>query len=254
MAFLEAKKLVKYYGKILALNNVSLSINKGTIYGLVGPNGAGKSTLLRIIVGVTKPTFGHVFLDGKEITFHTNVHLRKLIGYIPEKISLYNALTVREFLSFIAKLYDVPEDIFESDVKTLSELFGIAPYMEKYIGTLSKGYQQRVLVVSILMRDPPVYILDEPFYGLDPHGIHLLKKVLTEKVENGQALVLVASHILPLIQEFATRIGIIYKGRILLEKEGRLEMKKISTTFLERLYLESIKEVERLENMDTSEI
>ncbi|MGQ4832486.1 MAG: ABC transporter ATP-binding protein [Candidatus Asgardarchaeia archaeon] len=252
MAFLEAQKLVKYYGRVLALDKVSLSIERGTIYGIVGPNGAGKSTLLKIIMGITRPTFGHIFINGHEYGVNKNIHLRKMMGFIPEKISLYNALTTEEFLSFIARLYDIPREIYEERMKEYAKIFGVDVFLHKYIGTLSKGYQQRVLIVSILIREPIMYLLDEPFYGLDPDGIYLFKKILIEKVENDNALVLVASHILPLIQEFANRIGIIYKGKILLEKEGKIEEGKLPLTYLEKLYLESLREVEKFEKGTTT--
>ncbi|MGQ4914413.1 MAG: ABC transporter ATP-binding protein [Candidatus Asgardarchaeia archaeon] len=208
---LEVKNISKRYKHIMALNKVTLSASAGTILGLVGPNGAGKTTLIKILAGIIRPDEGTVIIDGVNVTTDYS-KIQDEIGYLPEKIFVYPTLTGYEFLRFMAGLYDIPDEFFEDRYELYLDLFKIGEYVDEPLGTMSKGMLQRIVLTSIFIREPKIYLLDEPFYGLDPEGIWILKKILREKARD-EALVLVSSHILPLVEEFCNKIVILHRGK-----------------------------------------
>jgi len=222
---IETFRLTKYYGSLLAVNQVNLKVKRGKIHGLVGPNGAGKTTILKILCGILKPSSG----DAKILRYSVlrePLKVKSLIGYIPERIYAYDALTVTEFLRFIGQLYQIPKGTLSARIEKYMEMFELEDYRDFFLDTLSKGLLQRVMVVSLFIREPKVYILDEPFYGLDPHSSWMFKKLLKEKVEEG-ASVLLSTHILEVVERFADTITIIDRGRII--AEGVLEELKKKT-------------------------
>jgi len=207
--------LTKYYGENQALGGLDLEVGRHTIYGIIGPNGAGKTTLLKIVAGIIRPTAGEVRVLGYSLREEPE-RVKALIGYLPEKPRAYDALTVREFLEFIRELYSIPSDAFTERVEEYSKAFGLAGYSHFFMGSLSKGLLQRALLAAIFVREPQIYLLDEPFHGLDPSGIWQLRRLLREKGKLG-ATVLVATHILDLAEKLCDRIAIINQGRILIE-------------------------------------
>jgi len=224
----------KYYELVKALDEVTLTVPKGTILGLVGPNGAGKTTLMKILAGIFKPDLGSVRLFGKDL-FFDYFETRKMIGYLPEKIILYPTLTGFEFLKFVSGLYNIDEQTFKERLAKYASRMKIEPYINTFLGTMSKGMLQKVVLTGIFIREPMIYLLDEPFYGLDPEGIWILRQLLREKANKG-ATVIVSSHILPLVEELCDRIAIIYKGKI--HAEGTV--KEISNWVGESKTLEEI--------------
>jgi ABC-2 type transport system ATP-binding protein len=230
-------KMSKYFGKKLAVDELDLVVNPGEIVGLVGPNGAGKTTTLRVLAGIIRASSGSVVVDGHDIKDEP-IPAKESMGYIPEKPTCYPSLTVREYLMFIARIYDVPTPVALLRMSKYVEMFQLEEYLNTYIGTLSKGNLQRTLVVGIFIREPPyILALDEPIYGLDPRGAWSLKSHLQELKEEGSAI-LVSTHILEVAQKICDRFVIMNEGEVvgrgtldeLLAQNGR-------TTNLEEVFL-----------------
>jgi len=230
-------RVVKYFGNVTALKEINMNVRKGTIHGIIGPNGAGKTTLLRIIAGIIFPTVGHVSVFGKTHS-SDSVYIKSRIGYLPEIVSLYSDLTPIEFFKFIKAVFKIPKEKYEHRLAEYLELFEFdTRFLNDYMANLSKGMLQRVAIISILLHDPQLFLLDEPFYGLDPRGMWTLKKILRDRVMEG-ATVIVASHILPLIEDFCEYVTILKEGRAILE--GTIEEIKSETGIkksLEELFI-----------------
>lgn len=206
---IEIQNVTKIYGEQVALDNVSLTIQKGEIVGLLGPNGAGKSTLMKIITCYIPPTKGDVNVCGHNI-FDDSLAVRRSIGYLPEHNPLYLEMYIREFLKFTAGIYKVPNA--KQRVEEMIELVGLTPEANKKIGQLSKGYRQRVGLAQALIHDPEVLILDEPTTGLDPNQLEeirsLIRNVGKEKV------VLLSTHIMQEVAAMCNRAVIINHGKL----------------------------------------
>ena len=235
---IEIINLTKFYGTFKVLDRINLKVEKGQIYGLVGPNGAGKTTLIKTACGILKPTFGKIKIMGYDV-WKDPINAKSLLGYVPEIVNIYPSLTVLEFLHFIGKFCKIPREIVEERIWHYAHLFDLEKYMNTIIEDLSKGYMRRVALVSAFIRDPQVYLLDEPFADLDPRAIWTLRKILQKEVKNGKTVFL-ASHVLELVEKIAEKIAIINKGRIIASgcieelKEATREKRKS----LEELFLE----------------
>lgn len=204
-----AKQVTKIYGKQKALDDVLLSIQKGEIVGFLGPNGAGKSTMMKIITGYIPPTKGIVEVNGLNIFEHT-LEVKKQIGYLPEQNPLYYEMYVKEFLEFVARLYGIKNPM--SKVKEMIDICGLAMEQHKKIGTLSKGYKQRVGLAQALIHNPSVLILDEPTSGLDPNQLEEIRNLIKELGKN--KTVLFSTHIMQEVEAICNRVIIIHKGKI----------------------------------------
>lgn len=233
---IEVSGLAKFYGQSQVLWDLNLHVEQGTIFGIVGPNGAGKTTLLKIVAGIIRPAAGEVKILGESLGKDPE-KVKSLIGYLPEKPRAYDVLTVKEFLEFIRELYSIPDAVFGERVEGYSKALGLGDYDQSFMGSLSKGLLQRVLLASIFVREPRIYLLDEPFSGLDPSGIWQLRRLLLEKVKSG-GTVLMATHILDFAEKLCDRIAIISKGRILIEGTSqRLREAAGTERSLEEAYL-----------------
>ena len=211
----------KRFGSKVAVRDLELEVNPGEIVGLVGPNGAGKTTTLRVLTGIIKPTRGTVKVNGYNM-FSETIKAKRSIGYIPEKPSCYPSLTAREYVMFMARIYDVPPEIALIRMRTYVDTFQLDEFLDMYIGTLSKGNLQRVLLVGIFVRNPPyVLALDEPIYGLDPRGAWNLKALIKRLRTEGSA-VLISTHILEVAAELCDRFVIMNEGEVV--GRGTLEM------------------------------
>ena len=210
---IEIVGLTKKYGRKEAVRKLNLKVNPGEILGLVGPNGAGKSTTLRIMTGIIKPTSGSVYIDGHDMLRDPLV-AKESIGYIPERPTCYPSLTVREYVMFIARIYNVPAEIALVRMREFVEMFHLDPFLNSYIGTLSKGNLQRALLVGIFVREPPyILALDEPIYGLDPRGAWNLKAHLRKLRDEGSAI-LISTHILQVAADLCDRFIIMNEGEV----------------------------------------
>jgi len=212
---LEVEGVSKSYGRVRALDGVSLNVRGSEIYGLLGPNGAGKTTLLKICVGLLRPDSGTVRICGVDVRERREEALRH-VGYVPENPVVFENLTAREFLEFIASLRGIPRDEFEERYERYVQLFQLEDQVRKKMGKLSRGTVQKVLVVAALLPEPEVLVMDEPTSGMDPEAQHTFRALVRELASRGAA-VIVSSHQLHALERFATRVGIINRGRLLAE-------------------------------------
>jgi ABC-2 type transport system ATP-binding protein len=208
---IKVKNLTKYYGENLAVDDITFEARKGEILGFLGPNGAGKSTTMKIITTYLPPTSGTVEVDGIDVE-ENPIEVRKKIGYLPELNPLYYDMTVTDYLDYIAALDGIPTSDIRKKRDEMLRVCGLQEMKNKDIGTLSKGYKQRVGLAQAMINDPDVLILDEPTSGLDPNQIieirNLIKKLGREKT------VILSTHILSEVQATCNRVIIINKGRI----------------------------------------
>ena len=220
------QSVTKYYGEQKALDNVSFKINTGEIVGFLGPNGAGKSTMMKIITGYIPPSSGSVFVNDISITDDSSAIRRKL-GYLPENNPLYPEMYVREYLEFAASLYrsDIP---LKKQVDDIIEITGLAPERRKKIGSLSKGYRQRVGLAQALIHNPEVLILDEATTGLDPNQIVEIRNLIRDAGK--EKTVMLSTHIMQEVEAICDRVIIIDKGVVVADEEKKDIYSKISQT------------------------
>ena len=202
-------KLGKQYGEQIAVNNISFNISKGEIVGFLGPNGAGKSTTMKMITGYLKADSGTATVCGIDVASNP-IEVKKKIGYLPESNALYYDMYIKEYLSFIGGVHQIPD--LKSQIENIIELTGLTIEQKKKIGQLSKGYKQRVGLAAALIHSPEVLILDEPTSGLDPNQIIEIRNLIKQQSIN--KTVLFSSHILQEVQAICDRIIIINKGNI----------------------------------------
>jgi len=209
---IETCNLTKHYGKIHAVNDVSLSVRKGEIYGFLGLNGAGKTTVIRLLLGMVRPTSGLSYLYGKRVSAG-NHKLWKNVGYIVETPYSYPDLTVRENLEISCRL----RYMSSSSVDVVIDKLQLGLYTDRKAKNLSQGNAQRLGLAKALLHNPDILILDEPSNGLDPAGIFEIRELLRNLALNHGVTIFISSHILGEISKFATRIGIIHEGRLIQE-------------------------------------
>lgn len=215
---IEVEHLTKRYGELVAVDDISFSVGEGEIVGFLGPNGAGKTTTMRVLTCFMPPTSGKATVAGYDC-FAQGLEVRKNIGYLPENVPLYPEMRVREYLSFRAKLKDVPRSERRSRIAEIVERCGIQEVENQIIGTLSKGYRQRVGIADCLVHKPRILILDEPTIGLDPIQIREIRALIKELGENNT--ILLSTHILPEVEMVCERFIIINRGRI--ATQGRID-------------------------------
>jgi ABC-2 type transport system ATP-binding protein len=208
------KEVTKIFGRQKALDNVSFGVKTGEIVGFLGPNGAGKSTMMKIITGVIPATSGKVFVNDLE-TGNDNTEVRKIIGYLPENNPLYPDMYVREYLGFVASVYK-SEISVRKQVDKIIEVTGLMPEQKKKIGSLSKGYRQRVGLAQALIHEPSVLILDEATTGLDPNQIVEIRNLIREA--GREKTVLLSTHIMQEVEAICDRVIIIDNGIIVADE------------------------------------
>jgi ABC-2 type transport system ATP-binding protein len=213
---IEIENLKKHYGKIRAVDGISLCVRKGEIYGFLGLNGAGKTTTIRMLLGMVRPTSGSCYLNGKKI--HSGVHdLWNNVGYMVEIPYSYPDLTVHENLEIIKRMRFISDP---NAVDSIIEKFQLDPYQDVLAKNLSHGNKQRLGLAKAMIHNPDILILDEPTNGLDPVGIVEIRELLQELAFNKGVTIFISSHILGEISKLATRIGIIHQGRLVREIIG----------------------------------
>ncbi len=213
MSLLQVKNLSRHYGALKAVDDVSFSLDEGTILGFIGPNGAGKSTTMRILATLDVPTAGEVLLDGKSVVERPD-QARPLIGYMPDRYGTYDDMTVFEFLDFFARAYGQKGKARIERVDSVMDFTGLLPLKDKLTSELSKGMKQRVALGRTLLHDPRLLILDEPADGLDPRARIELRELLRALASQGKA-VLISSHILTELSEICDSCAIIEQGKLL---------------------------------------
>jgi ABC-2 type transport system ATP-binding protein len=211
---IEVKGVTKLYGTQKALDNVSFNVNTGEIVGFLGPNGAGKSTMMKIITGFIPASSGEVKVNGLDVESN-NLEIRKKIGYLPENNPLYPEMYVREYLQFVASVYknNLP---LKTQIDNIIEVTGLLPEQKKKIGSLSKGYRQRVGLAQALIHNPSVLILDEATTGLDPNQIGEIRNLIREAGK--EKTVMLSTHIMQEVEAICDRVIIIDEGVIVADE------------------------------------
>jgi len=210
-SMIEVDSLVKRYGDKIAVDGLSLAVEAGEVFAFLGPNGAGKTTTIKVMAGLLRPTSGAVTVAGHDIVREPEA-AKSRMAYVPDEPYLYDKLTGREFLHFVAELYGIGRAKADTRIAELSKLFDFAGYMDELCEGYSHGMSQRVVVGSALVHDPDVLLIDEPFVGLDPRSARHLKDSFRELTSRG-ATVFLSTHTLGIAQEMADRICIIHHGR-----------------------------------------
>ena len=214
MEILEVNNLRKEFGTLVAINNISLSVEKGQVWGLIGPNGAGKTTLLRMLATVLRPTSGSVRLLGFDLA-KEYLKIRRHIGYLPDFFNLYNDLTLRECLEFFAKAYKVENKLIPKRVDEVLDYVELQSKRDDFIRHLSRGMVQRMGVGVLLVHNPDVFLLDEPASGLDPKARIQLRAVLKKLSGEGKTII-ISSHILTELSGFCSHIALMNEGDVVL--------------------------------------
>jgi ABC-2 type transport system ATP-binding protein len=205
---IEVTDLTKRYGSFTAVNSVSLTAQPGEVLGLVGPNGAGKTTTLRCLAGIIPATAGHVRIAGHDIA-QDPVAAKRALAFFPDEPRLFDYLTIRQHLNFVARIYNVTNH--ESIAQPLLEEFEIADKADQLPGELSRGMKQKLAIACGLLHGPKVMFFDEPLTGLDPLGIRRMKNSIIKRARDGATIVL-SSHLLHLLEEVCTHVLILKKG------------------------------------------
>lgn len=220
MEILKVKNVIKTFRDIIAVNNVSFSVEAGKIFGLLGPNGAGKTTMLRMITNIYMPDSGSITFFDQPV----NSQLQNRIGYLPEERGLYKKLKVIEQLTYFGMLKDMSRQNAKAEaLKWLAE-FGAADWAGKKIQELSKGMQQKVQFITTILHKPDFLILDEPFTGFDPINVEAIKKIILRMKDDGKTIIL-STHVMQQVEELCDDICLINKGKVILSGKVR-EIKK----------------------------
>ena len=206
--------LTKKYGDFTAVNDLSLTIEKGEIFGLLGPNGAGKSTTILMMIGLTEPSSGTVEVCGINSTNHP-IEVKKKVGYLPEDVGFYDDLNGLENLIYTARLNNIPLNEAREKAEELLSRVGLANEMTKKTGKYSKGMRQRLGLADVLIKNPEVIILDEPTSGIDPKGVQEFLNLIVELRNEHGISVLFSSHNLHQVQQVCDRVGIFVEGKLL---------------------------------------
>jgi ABC-2 type transport system ATP-binding protein len=208
------ENLSRSFGDVTAVDDLSFEVNAGEIFALLGPNGAGKTTTIKMILGMLKPDSGTVYFNGAEITPDDTAYKTKT-GYVPESGAMYETLSGREYLEFIGNLHHIPEEIIRSKADRLFSLLDFGDAADKLIREYSKGMKQKMLIISALLHDPDLIILDEPFSGIDANAVSVFREVFREEARQGKAIIF-CSHILEVVERLVDRILIIKDARQLI--------------------------------------
>jgi ABC-2 type transport system ATP-binding protein len=212
LALIETRNLVKRYGDKMAVDNVSLQVQGGEVFGFLGPNGAGKTTTIKMIVGLLQPSSGTVLVAGVDVQAQPLI-AKASCGYVPDTPNLYAKLTGRELLRFVGDLYDLDRRQVAQRTDELLRVLDLTAAADDTVDSYSHGMQQKASLASALMHDPKVLVLDEPTVGLDPKSARLIKDILRQMADRGAAVFL-STHILEIAERMCDRIGIIDKGHL----------------------------------------
>lgn len=210
---LKIENLTKSFGSFKAVDNISLHIQEGDLFGFLGPNGAGKTTTIKIITGLYAQTNGKVRIDNIDIE-ENHLEAKKRIGYIPDQPFLYEKLTGNEFLFFSGGLYKIPKQKLKNKIDELIETLNIGEWINKRTEEYSQGMRQRITIASALLHEPRLIIVDEPMVGLDPQSAHIIKRLFKDLTTNGTAIFM-STHSLNVVEEICNKVAIINKGKII---------------------------------------
>lgn len=196
----------------MAVDNLSLEIKEGEIFGFLGPNGAGKSTTIKMITGILTPTSGTIEVDGINVA-ENPIAAKSCIGFVPDNHETYETLKGNEYLNFIGTMYGVDNATLKTRVEEYAQLFSMTDALPKMISSYSHGMKQKLLIIAALIHEPKVWVLDEPMTGLDPQSAFQLKQLMRKHADNGNT-VFFSSHVIDVVEKVCDRIGIINHGRL----------------------------------------
>jgi ABC-2 type transport system ATP-binding protein len=220
----------------VAVNDLTLTVRRGEFFAVLGPNAAGKTTTIRILTGLIKPTSGTTHVAGFDVQTHP-LEVRQRLAYVPDFPFLYDKLTPWEFIRFTGQMFRMEDAALQSKAAVLIGRFNLESYLHKPIEGLSHGTRQRVAIVSALLHDPEVFVIDEPMVGLDPHHARVVKDVLKERTLDGMTVFL-STHQLSVAEEMADRIGIIHQGKLIaVGTRDELRRQSGATGALEQTFL-----------------
>ena len=239
---LEATNLSKFYGSVMAVENVTFTLEPGQVLGYLGPNGSGKSTTVKMLTGLLEPTYGEVTYN------HHNIHddliaFRKILGYVPEEPNLYPHLTGEEYLDMVGTLRAMPSSRKRAKINSLLELFSLWPHRHVTLGSYSKGMRQKILLIAALMDNPDVLILDEPLSGLDVTSVLVVKSLIQALSSQGKA-VFYCSHILEVVEKVCSHLIVLRKGHVLAHGPTSAVREKIGKSSLEDVFLDLVEDVD----------
>jgi ABC-2 type transport system ATP-binding protein len=243
---IKVEHLTKTYGEQNALDDISFSVKSGEIVGFLGPNGAGKSTTMKILTSYIPPTSGYAEVCGIDV-MTDSIEVRKKIGYLPEHNPLYLDMYVREYLEFVAEIHKL--DNIKQRVDAMIETVGLQIERQKKIGTLSKGYRQRVGLAQALIHQPEVLILDEPTSGLDPNQLEEIRGLI--KQLGKEKTVILSTHIMQEVEAICDRVIIINKGKIVADDSAATLKTNTSNKVIVKVEFESEISVEKIKSVHT---
>jgi len=209
---IELIHIVKHFGDVVAVNDLSLTVNRGEFFVVLGPNAAGKTTTIKILTGLIKPTSGIARVAGFDVHAQP-LEVKRRMAYVPDFPFLYDKLTPWEFFRFIGQLFRMDMESIQTKGRELIERFSLGEFSNKTIEGLSHGTRQRVAIASALLHEPEVFVIDEPMVGLDPHHARVVKDILKERSLGGMTVFL-STHQLSVAEELADRVGIIHQGKM----------------------------------------
>ena len=237
---LEARGLTKYYGSVLAVQSIDFGLEPGQVLGYLGPNGSGKSTTVKMLIGLLEPTSGQVLFHGKNIQ-HDLVGYRRHLGYVPEEANLYPYLTGLEYLELVGTLRGMSPPRMQAKIDSFLELFSLFPHRHVALSSYSKGMRQRILLISALMDNPDVLILDEPLSGLDVTSALIFKNLIQSLSARGKTI-FYCSHVLEVVEKICSRLLILRKGQVIASGSTEEVRQRIGQTSLENIFLHLVED------------
>ena len=243
---IETEGLTKKYDSYTAVDNLTLQIREGEVFGFLGPNGAGKTTTLLMFLGLTEPTSGKVRVSGLDPT-REPLRIKEKVGYLPENVGFYDDMDARQNLRYVARLNRIPDDISAKRIGELLKMVGLLEEAGKKVGTYSKGMRQRLGIAEVLVKEPRIVFLDEPTIGLDPDGTNRMLELIHSLSREKNITVFLSSHMLEQMQKICDRVGIMIKGSLVaVGPIQELAKKKLGVEkehyTLEELYMKYFKE------------
>jgi ABC-2 type transport system ATP-binding protein len=232
---IETRQLTRFFGDFCAVNGIDLRVERGTFYGFLGPNGAGKSTTIKMLTGLLAPTYGAIWVLGKDMLDpHEALEAKGRIGVVPEDLALFDNLTAREYLTFVGRMYLLPRDTIRGRIGELLSLLGLEGEEKKLVLEYSHGMKKKLALAAALLPNPDLLFLDEPFEGVDAVTSRVIRDLLRSYVARGSTVFL-TSHVLEIVEKLCSHVGIIVKGD-LVEQASLEELRRGAT--LEDRFLE----------------
>ena len=232
------ENLTKHYGRLAAVDSLSLDVAPGEIFGFLGPNGAGKTTTIRVMMGILRPTSGRAILGGHDIETEPE-RAKAITGFIPDRPFIYEKLSGLEFLKFVGSLHHLTVGKMEQQIPELLECFELSEWKHELVESYSHGMKQRLVLCASLIHEPKILVVDEPMVGIDPKGTRTLKDLFRSLAKKGTTIFL-STHSISVAEELCQRVGIIHKGKLIASgtMPDLLRLAKVKEGKLESVFLE----------------